>query len=99
MKRCLRSDSKLGKNRNSRANDGPHRVRKFRGSIQLDYIGTRFFYKTDGSPYRAFHTFLKGTKWEVATDEGPRGSPADRFTDDDHLVQGDLKCILLIHKV
>src|SRR5689334_23629004 len=99
MKRCLRRDSELCKNRNACANDGPDGVRKFRGAVQLDYIGARFFYETDGGPYGALHTFLKGTKWEIATDESSLGSPADRFTHNDHLVQGDLQRVLMTPEV
>ena len=62
MKRCLRSDPKLRKNRNARANNCSDDLRKFRRAIQLDHIRAGFLHNANGCPESAVHAFLKGTE-------------------------------------
>ena len=90
MKGRLWSDPELRKNRNARANDCPDDFRKFRRAIQLDHVCAGFFHEANGCLKSAVHAFLKGTKREVATDQGSFRPASNGFTNDDHLVQRNL---------
>src|SRR5437870_1295537 len=62
VKRRLRSDPELRKDRNARANNCSDDLRKFRRAIQLDHIRAGFFNNANGCPENTVHAFLKGTE-------------------------------------